>query len=549
MSQSGSTKSLWTLLSPHKPQKKSFISIAVLVVLTAALELSLPLYSSYLIDSIGSQGIEAIVVVGLIALVLTIALFEAFLAWYGGKLGHTINYKLRYSLIGHLLRSQSQSVDNEHSAELSARVVNDSNAIKSILAEELIAFFSGIISLVSVLIIMFVLDWRLTIVLISCVLLGFVIITPIALMMTSIGKASQTAEANLLKNVTEWLRYDKLIKSHNAEAQLQNESKTLLDECFKHEMRETKVLAIIGPISNLVLMLSMIAILAFSAFWLEQGSLTLGTVTAFLLYLFGLAFPLMAIAMFFTSLNKATGASTRLSEISDIPTEQSSATTQVGCIDELEIKDLSFQREGKDILKSISYRFPEQQLSILLGESGSGKTTLLNQLLGFYPETFDNVFINGQPLSQYSLTSIRQAVAWVDQEPKLLNASVRENLTLGLPNQVSDESIVSTLKAVGLSSWLERINADLHLVISEQAHQFSGGEKQRFAIARAVLRDAKLLLLDEPTSALDEHNKSELMKLLRGLKMKVIMISHHLELIKPEDNVIRMASGEIVSPS
>lgn len=549
MSESGKTKNLWELLSPHKPQKKSFIAIAILVIVTAALELSLPLYSSYLIDSIGSDGIDGIIIFGLIALVLTIALFEAFLAWYGGKLGHTINYKLRYSLIGRLLRSQSQSVDNEHSAELSARVVNDSNAIKSILAEELISFFSGIVSLISVLIIMFVLDWRLTIVLISCVLLGFVIITPIALMMTSIGKAAQAAEANLLKSVTEWLRYDKLIKSHNAEKQLQTESKKLLNECFKHEMRETKVIAIINPIANLVLMMSMIAILAFSAYWLEQGTMTLGTVTAFLLYLFGLAFPLMAVAMFFTSLNKAKGASERLSEINQIPTESSESELPLAAIDDLEIKDLTFQREGKDILKNINYRFPDKQLSILLGESGSGKTTLLNQLLGFYPETFNSVLINGKPLNHYCLTSIREAVAWVDQEPKLLNASVKENLTLGLSKAVSDEHIVDTLKSVGLSSWLERINSDLQLMISEQAHQFSGGEKQRFAIARAVLRDAKLLLLDEPTSALDDFNKSELMNLLRGLKMRVIMISHHLELIQPEDNVINMASGEIVPQS
>lgn len=547
MSENGNTKSLWRLLSPHKPNKTSFYFLAVLIIVATVLELSLPLYSSYLIDSISSDGIDVIIIVGLIAIVLTTAVFEAILGWFGGKLGHTINYKLRFSLIGRLLRSQSQSVDNEHSAELSTRVVNDSRQIKSILAEELISFLSGIINVIAVITIMFILDWRLTLVLISCVLSGFIIITPIALMMTNIGKAAQAAEANLLKNVTEWLRYDKLIKSHNAEKQLHQESKKLLDECFHQEMRETKVMSIIGPISNLVLMLSMIAILAFSAYWLEQGTMTLGTVTAFLLYLFGLTFPLMAIAMFLTSLNRAAGASTRLSDINQIPMEHSGAQLQVNSIDRLEIKELNFQREGKDILRNVNYQFPDKQLSILLGKSGSGKTTLLNQLLGFYPETYSNVLINERPLNEYCLTSLREAVAWVDQEPKLLNASVKENLTLGLSKPVTDEHIIKVLRSVGLSSWLERINSNLQLMISEQAHQFSGGEKQRFAIARSVLRDAKLLLLDEPTSALDDFHKSELMSLLRGLKMKVIMISHHLELIQPEDNVVNMVDGEIIS--
>lgn len=544
----GNTQSLWQLLSPHKPAKKSFVYLALLVVLTTSLELVLPLYSSYLVDSISSEGIESLIIFGLIALVLVTALFEAILSFFGGKVGHGINYRLRYSLIGRLLNSQSQSLDQEHSAELSARVVNDSSEIKSILGEELIGLMSGLISLIAVITIMFVLDWRLTLVLLSCVLLGFAVITPIAMMMTNIGKATQAAEANLLKYVTEWLRYGKLIKSHNAAEQLHNQSKILLDECFKQEMRETKVLALIGPISNLVLMLSMIAILAFSAYWLEQGTMTLGTVTAFLLYLFGLTFPLMSMAMFFSSLNKAAGASTRLSEISELPLEQSGTSLTLEQISELEVKDLSFSRDGKAILKNINYKFANRGLSVLLGESGSGKSTLLNQFLGFYPETYNSVLINGKTLDTYCLASVRQAIAWVDQEPKLLHASIRDNLTLGHSEQVSDQEIFKILQSVGLSSWLKRIDSDLDMAISEQAHQFSGGEKQRFAIARAILRQAKVLLLDEPTSALDEANKSELMTLLRELaeNMKVIMISHHQELIKPEDTVINIANGQVV---
>ena len=183
----GNTQSLWQLLSPHKPGKKSFVYLTILVLIATGLELVLPLYSSYLVDSISSEGIEGIIILGLIALVLVTAFFEAILAWFGGKVGHGINYRLRYSLIGRLLNSQSQSLDQEHSAELSARVVNDSKEIKSILGEELIGLVSGSISLIAVITIMFVLDWRLTLVLVSCVVLGFVIITPIAMMMTNIG--------------------------------------------------------------------------------------------------------------------------------------------------------------------------------------------------------------------------------------------------------------------------------------------------------------------------------------------------------------------------
>lgn len=548
---SGSTKSLWMLLTPHKPKTKSFVYLTLLVLITTGLELILPLYSSYLVDSITNTGIDNMIIFGLIAIVIAAAIFEAALGWFGGKLGHGISFRLRYSLIGRLLNAQSQNLDSEHSAELSARVVNDSKEVKSVLAEDLVGLLTGLVSLIAVITIMFVLDWRLTLVLLTCVLTGFILITPIALMMNNIGSATQAAEANLLKYITEWLRYGKLIKSHNASEQLHQQSHTLLTECFKQEMRATKVLSLIGPIANLVLMISMIAILAFSAYWLKQGSMTLGTITAFLLYLFGLTFPLMSMAMFFSSLNKAAGAAVRLSEISELSVEHSTASKSITHIDDIAVRNLSFTRDNKTILNNVNCRFSGNGLSILLGESGSGKSTLLAQFLGFYPETHEHVFINNQPLSCYDLSSLRRAIAWVDQEPKLLHASVRDNLTLGLNETIEDDKIHTILQSVGLQNWLTRIGHDLNIIVSEQAHQFSGGEKQRFAIARAILRQAKVLLLDEPTSALDDANKNSLMVLLRNLatNMRVIMISHHLELIESSDDILTIAEGEIVNHS
>ncbi|OHU85796.1 MULTISPECIES: ABC transporter ATP-binding protein [Pseudoalteromonas] len=541
------SKLLWKLLSPHRPSNKSFVYLALLVLVATSLELVIPLYSSYLVDSISQDGIEVSIIVGLVSIALLAAIFETTLGWYGGKLGHGITLRLRYSLIGRLLNGQSVGLDSEHSAELSARVVNDTKEVKTVLAEDLIGLLSGVISLLAVLIIMLVLDWRLTLVLVSSVVIGFVLITPIALMMNQVGKATLGAEASLLKHVTEWLRYGHLIKSHNAGEHLHKQSKDLLQTCLHHEMKGTKVISLIGPISNLVLMVSMIAILSFSAYWLKHGSITLGTITAFLLYLFGLAFPLMSMAMFFSSLNKAIGSASRLSEISRIPQESTTGYLLEG-IAQLSVKNLNFIRDGKHILNDVSYQFSAKGLSVVLGESGSGKSTLLNQFLGFYPETHTHVLINGKTLNHYDLKSVRRGIAWVDQEPKLLHASIRQNLTLGLDEKISDDKLFELLKSVGLESWLASIDYDLERIVSEQNNQFSGGEKQRFAIARAILRRSKVLLLDEPTSALDSKNKDELMSLLRSLStsIKIIMITHHRELIQPSDDVLELADGNLV---
>ena len=191
----GDTKALWKLLSPHKPKNRSFIYLALLTLITTGLELVLPLYSSHLVDSISAEGIDKLLIVGLIGIVLFSALLETILSWFGGKVGHNINFKLRYSLIGRLLHGHTENLEKEHSAELSAHVINDSNIVKSVLAGDLIGLFSGLISLVSVVVIMFILDWRLTLVLLSCVLTGFILITPITLLMSNIGKKSQAAYA------------------------------------------------------------------------------------------------------------------------------------------------------------------------------------------------------------------------------------------------------------------------------------------------------------------------------------------------------------------
>ncbi|WP_133406855.1 ABC transporter ATP-binding protein [Parashewanella tropica] len=549
---SGDTKALWKLLAPHKPKNLTFVSLALLTIITTALELVLPLYSSHLVDSISQEGIDKLLIVGLIVIVLIGAIFEAILSWFGGKVGHRINFNLRYSLIGRLLHGHTENLEKEHSAELSAHVINDSNIVKSVLAGDLIGLLSGLISLVSVVTIMFLLDWRLTLVLLSCVLTGFILITPISLLMNNIGEKTQAAEANLLKHCTEWVRNNKLIKSHNSSESFHQQSQSFLDECYTQEMRETKVLSLIGPIANLVLMMSMIAILAFLAYWLEEGTMTLGTVTAFLLYLFGLTFPLMSMAMFFSNLNKAAGVASRLTEISKISKECTLGSgVQLNKIDNFSFEGLNFERNDKKILTNINHYFSGKGLWFVLGASGSGKSTLLNQLLGFYPETHKQISINGMTLEQYNLSSVRQAFAWVDQEPKLLSSSIRNNLTLGLSEAISDDSLISQLKAVGLDDWLNRINYDLSLTVTEQVNQFSGGEKQRFAIARAMIRKAQVLLLDEPTSALDEKNTAELMNLVRHLSKEifVIIISHDLDVVAPNDRVIKLESGQLVGDS
>ena len=396
--------------------------------------------------------------------------------------------------------------------------MNDSASVKTILAEDLIGLISGVISLVAVIFVMFMLDWRLTLVLVGCILLGALVITPLALSMRGIGKAMQDAEADLFTYVTECFKSAKMIRAHNAKQGALNHSDGLLKNSFCHAMREARVVALINPISNLVLMMSMVAILAFSAHWIAQGSMTLGTVTAFLMYLFGLAFPAyFTLVCFFLIYKKQRAAATRLNEINQYEIEDEGGELTVESLESVSLHKLNFNADGKNILTDISLELSQTGLTMIVGESGSGKSTLIQQLLGFYQQTKSAIAINGIPFTEYQLKSVRANMAWVDQEPRLFHATIRDNLILGLSAPPSDEELLHCLEQVGLSSWIGRINGNLDLIVSEQQQQFSGGERQRFAIARALLRKPKLLVLDEPSSALDKDNETTMMALLRQM--------------------------------
>jgi len=541
------TATLWSLLKPILPKNRAFAVLALLTVTATCLELVLPLYSRHLVDTLGSSTIDQSVILNLVLLVIITAILEGLMAWHGGRIGQQTNFNLRHSLIGHLLKLDQRTMDKQHSAELSARVINDSKEVKTIVAEDLIGLMNGSISLLAVTVVLFWLDWRLTLVILSCIGVGLILITPIALRMQGISQKLQTSEANLIKQVTEWLRNSKMIKAFNASSQLHVKSADLLQRSYTQGMRETRVLALIGPISNLVLMVSLVSILAFSAYWIAQGSLTLGTVTAVIMYLFGLTFPLISMGMFFSNLNKAAGAANRLAEIKAMPVEPVSGNNKLAAIDHMQMEDLSFHAEDKMILDGVNLGFDGAGLSVLVGSSGSGKTTLLQHWLGFYQENFSQMLLNGQPYSNYDIHDIRKHIAWIDQEPTLINASVRENLELGLDSVMDEDKLINTLQEVGLSGWLERINHDLDLVINEQQHQFSGGEKQRFALARALLRPFDVLLLDEPTSALDTESEMEIMRIIRDIAQtrRVIMITHKTDLIETTDKVFNTTQGRI----
>ena len=522
-------------LVPAAPSRGQLGLLVVLTLVATGFELWLPLQTRLVID--GMDGaIHWQPVLLLATIVLATAASEYALTWFGGRLGQETNWRIRFRLIGHLLQLNQPEMDQLNSGELAARAVNDSQTVKTVLADDLVNLISGVVSLVAVLSVMLWMDWRLTLVMFFCLLLAAIAITPFALRMEPISKAIQKIEAELTAAFTEWFRNSKLIKANNAQQHFHQFSQSLLDESRRHAMGEVKVIAAIGPIANLALLTSLIVLLVFAAQWMAAGTMTLGTLTAFLLYLFGLVYPMISLGMFFGNLNAAAGAADRLHHFLQLPVESSlSPSILDGGFVAPTIRDLTwgpFQR--------FNLILPESGLVAIAGASGSGKSTLLHLLLGLYPDANRQVFLAETPLSDLELPNYRQHLAWVPQEPPLLSGTLRENLLLG--QTFSDGDLIASLHQVKLAEWFEQLPQGLDTYMLESALPLSGGEKQRFAIARALLRQADMLMLDEPTSALDRKNSDSILALMKKLSAErlVIFTSHQGFALATADEVIQL---------
>ncbi|WP_188691045.1 ABC transporter ATP-binding protein [Bowmanella pacifica] len=541
-------KSVLGFSRPYLPSKRAFSGLMALTLLATLFELGIPLIARELIDRLSIGRIDQLVMTILAIAVIVAAVAEYFAAVHASKMGLSTVQRLRFRLIGHLVNVQTIKLHDQHSSELAAQVMTDTDELKDIFSSDLAALIGGVLSFVAVIALLLWMKWRLTLVLLGCLLIGALLITPIALSMSSLNKQILQQHAELTRQCTEWFRHHELVKVYGATPQVEEQAQAALDRYYQLALREARALALIGPISNMMLMTSMIALIATSAYWIAEGTLSMGTFTAFLLYLFGLTFPLIGMGMFFANYQKANGAAERLHALANLPTENVQPGSAASRIRTLRVEEAGLQLGEQQILQNLTLPDMQRGLVLVSGASGSGKTSLLRTLLGLYPLTHGQIYINNQPLSLTQLGSWRHRMAWVEQEPALFQATVRDNLCLG-KTQVDDAEVIQVLHKVGLAAWLERIGGNLDMLITEQNHQLSGGEKQRFALARALVRPFDMLLLDEPTSALDTKNAQQMMSTLTDLAQDklVLMISHDHSLFSHADQIVQLENDKLVS--
>ncbi|QCT91093.1 MULTISPECIES: ABC transporter ATP-binding protein [Enterococcus] len=542
-------KNFIQLITNVNPKKSLFALGLFLSLLTSGASLIVPQLTKKLVDTSGTPTFSSNMVIVLIvafALQLGLGTIGGFLLRY---VGESAVKTLRERLWTHLLHLPVGYFDSHKSGESSSRLVNDTSVIKDLVTSQFPNFVTGAIQLVGSMVILFWMDWKMAALMFSAVPLIALIMLPIGKIMSKLGRQLQAATANFNADASEKLAEIRLIKASNGEKSEQESGRRLITNIFSLGVKDAKVEAVLQPIMMTAMLGLFVGILGYGAVRVQAGTLTSGALVAFLLYLFNIIAPVTTFAMFFSQVQKAMGATERIQEILDTPSESFTATETVNVEGQvLKAEHITFSyNEERTILKDVSFEAKPNTVIAFAGPSGGGKSTIFALLERFYQPDSGMITIGGKPIQSLDLQAWRSQIGYVSQDSAVFAGSIRDNLQYGLDRTLSEDELWQGLSLAYADQFVRDFPDQLETEIGERGVKLSGGQKQRIAIARAFLRNPKILMLDEATASLDSQSEEKVQRALDHLMegRTTLVIAHRLSTIVDADQIYFIEKGAV----
>ena len=537
------------LLKSLNVKKSLFIIGLLLSLITSAANLALPLLTRELVDTskwdnFNYSSLVIIIVVFVLQLIL-VTLGGYVLRYFGESVVKT----LRERLWAHLLKLPVTYFDANKVGESSSRLVNDTGIIKDLLASQFPNFITGAIQLFFSLIILFVMDWQMATLMFVVVPIVVVILLPVGRIMVRLGRKLQAETAKFNGEVSEKLSEVRLIKSSNGEKHEQEAGNHRINKIFTIGVLDARVEAVLQPIIMTLMMAAFAGILAFGIIRVGQGSLTSGSLVAFLLYLFNVIGPVANFATFFSQIQKALGSTERIQEILRIEPEKNFGQQTCDLTNKtLTAQNLNFSYvKNEPVLQSISFVSRPNSVIAFAGPSGGGKSTIFSLLERFYQPDSGKITIGEQDIQDIDLANWRCQIGYVSQNSAIFSGTIRENLVYGLTKKMTDEDLWHGLSLAYADQFVREFPDQMETEIGERGIKLSGGQKQRLAIARAFLRDPKILMLDEATASLDSESEGKVQQALDKLMVNrtTLVIAHRLATIVNADQIYFIEHGKV----
>jgi len=517
--------------------------------LATGAQLVVPKFAQTLINQF-SHGINRQLLVLLIGLFVLSAVISAISGSLLGIFGENVVANLRATLWQKLVRLRVSYFDNVKTGEMTSRLVNDSTQIKDLLANSFPQMVTAVLQLVGALVIMAFMDWKMTTVMVIAVPLVMLVMLPIMQLSSKVGRQRQDALATFTGTTDETLSEIRLVKSSNAETYETQNGMTQIKRLYRIGLKEAIYDSIASPIMTASMLALFVGVLVYAAARVADGTMTMGTLVSFLMYLFQIVGPAGIMARFFTDLSKANGSTERVRDLLNESEEPLTAGISQPVTNRtlaMEHVDFAYADDQQPVLHDVTIEAKPNTVVAFAGPSGGGKSTIFSLLERYYHPTAGQVTIGGQNVDELSLTDWRSQIGYVSQDSAIMAGTIRHNLTYGFDKTFSDDELWHVLHLAYADQFVQEMADGLDTQVGERGVKVSGGQRQRLAIARAFLRDPQILMLDEATASLDSESEAMVQQAL-GELMKgrtTLIIAHRLSTIVDADNIYFIDHGQV----
>ncbi|EGQ7683075.1 ATP-binding cassette domain-containing protein [Vibrio parahaemolyticus] len=546
------TSTFKRLLSYPLSQPKPMIKGLALLFIAALASASGPWLIQYFIDEHIAKGdysrnVLIALALGYVSLQVISATFQYLQSLQFSMVATNTIKTIRKQVFSGVIKQPLSAFDYTPAGKLVSRITNDTESLQQFYELLIATVVKNVVMIVVMLGVMFFMSWKLTLVVLVMlpIVIGFMYL--FKQLSTESYRRMRDLLTDINANLSESIQGMSVIQLMQQEERFNKQFNELTAE---HLVASKKVIRLNGyllrPLMDLLAGLALLCLVAIFGF---NGVelIGVGVLYAFISYLARVTEPLIEMTQQLALLQQALVSSERVFELIDAKPQTYGDDHKPLKTGSIELSNLTFSYDGKqDVLKDISLKAAHQDFIALVGHTGSGKSTLASLLMGFYPTNVGELLIDGRPLNTLGKDVLRKDVAMVQQDPHILPASVRENISLS--RAVSDEKIWDALDKVGLSEQIRRYPNGLDTQLGQGETNLSAGQKQLLALARVLVAKPKILILDEATANIDSGTEALIQKSLKVLRqnMTLVVIAHRLSTILDADQIVVLHHGDLV---
>ncbi|MDR7866224.1 MAG: ABC transporter ATP-binding protein [Sporomusaceae bacterium] len=542
------------LLKYVRPYMFRVVVAVICIIMAAAANLYVPWIIKDVIDDVltaKDMAMLNIIAGGIIAVFLLRGVFFYGQTYLMAFVGQRVIIDIREALYRHLQRLSLSYFETRRTGAIMSYITNDVAALQSALVESVIEMLTESVVLVGSMAAMFFIHWKLSLLTFITLPLVFQAINVFGKKLRRAGAVMQERAADITSVLQETVLAVRVIKSFVREDYEIERFGRENYHNFRAQMKSAQLMATLTPLIEFLAAIGVTVIIWYGGHEVIGGNLTTGALMAFLIYVVNLSNPIKRLSRVYGNIQKALAAAERVFEVLDTEPDiqdKPDAADLPSINGEVAFHNVSFEyKPGEPALVDISLTARPGQVVAIVGPSGAGKTTIANLIPRFYDPSAGYIAIDGIDIKAVTLASLRRQIGIVPQETMLFNGTVYENILYG-DLDAPREAVIAAAKAANADNFIMEMPQGYETQIGERGAKLSGGQRQRIAIARAILKNPRVLILDEATSALDTESESLVQEALDKLMVgrTSFVIAHRLSTVQRADVILVMERGRII---